>query len=231
MPAKKPIIDGKKQCSLCKEWKLLADFNKKPSSPSGVSSPCKKCFYEKYTLPNSRKNKAKHNANSRRWYRNNTARSRATSEAWDKAHPTQAKARKRKSIKKWSKNNRDRVNACRRRRKNTPKYKNKNVEYSQKRRARARGLDSTFTSTEWLWLLDICERKCLKCGSTTSNLTQDHIIPVIMNGGYVLENIQPLCSFDNLSKGTVAIDYRTREIRIAVMEKLRNVVTNNHIHV
>lgn len=50
--------------------------------------------------------------------------------------------------------------------------------------------------------------KCLKCGSTT-DLHADHIVPVSLGGLTVLENLQTLCSAENLSKGNrESVDYR-----------------------
>ncbi|KKN38025.1 hypothetical protein LCGC14_0757370 [marine sediment metagenome] len=43
---------------------------------------------------------------------------------------------------------------------------------------------------------------CAYCGSKSSNLTQDHIIPVARGGAYSVENIVPACSACNTAKGT-----------------------------
>lgn len=46
MPAhRKPIVDGKKCCIRCQEWKPLDQFYRRPGRPSGVSR-CKKCVKE-----------------------------------------------------------------------------------------------------------------------------------------------------------------------------------------
>lgn len=58
----------------------------------------------------------------------------------------------------------------------------------------------------------ICERygnKCLACGSTSSKLTIDHVIPISLGGDDIESNIQPLCKSCNSSKGNYhATDYR-----------------------
>ncbi len=51
---------------------------------------------------------------------------------------------------------------------------------------------------------------CLKCG-TKVDLHADHIIPIANGGITILDNLQTLCSVDNLSKGNrECIDYRKR---------------------
>lgn len=40
---KKPVVDGKKQCANCSEWKLLEEFNRNPVDSTGRASHCKAC--------------------------------------------------------------------------------------------------------------------------------------------------------------------------------------------
>lgn len=41
----RPIVDGRKQCSRCGEWKPLAEFHRQSRSPAGVHYKCKPCNY------------------------------------------------------------------------------------------------------------------------------------------------------------------------------------------
>lgn len=40
---KSPVVDGRKQCGKCSEWKPLADFNKHRHGSGGVESKCRPC--------------------------------------------------------------------------------------------------------------------------------------------------------------------------------------------
>jgi hypothetical protein len=42
-PFRKPIIDGKKQCATCKQWKILTEFGPSKRSASGYDSLCMRC--------------------------------------------------------------------------------------------------------------------------------------------------------------------------------------------
>jgi hypothetical protein len=37
------VVNGKKLCPVCKEWKLLSEFDKRPERPIGVKPKCKPC--------------------------------------------------------------------------------------------------------------------------------------------------------------------------------------------
>ncbi len=43
-----PVRDGKKQCSKCKEWKLLAEFHVNNNRLTGTVSECKECADDRY---------------------------------------------------------------------------------------------------------------------------------------------------------------------------------------
>lgn len=70
------------------------------------------------------------------------------------------------------------------------------------RRAAKYGVAGTFTVDEWLNLCVAYEHKCPACGSTTEQLTADHIIPLSRKGTNDIGNIQPLCRSCNSSKNT-----------------------------
>jgi 5-methylcytosine-specific restriction endonuclease McrA len=64
-----------------------------------------------------------------------------------------------------------------------------------------------FTATEWHELVLACGGRCLACGSR-EDLTVDHIVPLALGGSNTIENVQPLCSVCNGSKGGETRDYR-----------------------
>lgn len=59
----------------------------------------------------------------------------------------------------------------------------------------------THTKTEWIELRDRVGM-CLGCGSKTSQLTKDHIAPIVFGGCDCIQNIQPLCHSCNSRKGS-----------------------------
>lgn len=45
MAKARPIVDGRKQCCACGEWKPVAEFHRQARSPSGLHYKCKPCNY------------------------------------------------------------------------------------------------------------------------------------------------------------------------------------------
>lgn len=40
---KSPIVDGRKRCGICKQWKLCDEFTKHPHGTGGIKSVCRIC--------------------------------------------------------------------------------------------------------------------------------------------------------------------------------------------
>ena len=72
------------------------------------------------------------------------------------------------------------------------------------RLSRLKNLSHTLTSEQWeetkLFFSNNSECYCVYCGGKPEKITQDHIIPVIQNGGYDQDNIVPCCRSCNSSK-------------------------------
>jgi len=51
---------------------------------------------------------------------------------------------------------------------------------------------------------------CPRCKKDTNNFVKDHIKPIYQGGSDSIDNIQPLCSKCNLSKGNEIIDFRCK---------------------
>lgn len=73
----------------------------------------------------------------------------------------------------------------------------------------------THTKEDWLWMLEVCSHRCLKCGST-DYIEKDHIIPLYLGGGDTLVNLQPLFRSCNSGKSSECIDYRPHYVRMAL---------------
>jgi len=74
--------------------------------------------------------------------------------------------------------------------------------------ARARG---THTHEEWAALLEVCGRKCVKCGAPAT--AKDHIVPIYQGGSDAIDNLQPLCKPCNSRKGPDSTDLRPADWR------------------
>lgn len=65
---------------------------------------------------------------------------------------------------------------------------------------------------EWIEVLLSYEHTCLKCGSNSSKMNCDHIVPISKGGPNLKYNIQPLCGGCNKEKFILAEDYRPNPV-------------------
>lgn len=63
------------------------------------------------------------------------------------------------------------------------------------------------TDREWIELCQHHGYRCAKCNSE-ERLVKDHILPIYAGGSDGINNIQPLCTRCNSSKGPDRTDYR-----------------------
>lgn len=87
-------------------------------------------------------------------------------------------------------------------------YPEKTKVSHHRRRSRKLHASGSFTSKEWLALLEKHNHICLCCKRNDVALTIDHIVPLFHGGTNSIENLQPLCKSCNSKKGTKIIDYR-----------------------
>ncbi len=98
--------------------------------------------------------------------------------------------------------------------------RNRFIGYGRKRRARLAGADGNFTGRQWECLLDFYEGTCLCCGAS-AKITVDHVVPLVLGGSNRINNLQPLCSRCNSSKGIRVIDYRDPHLHGELLEAMR----------
>jgi len=95
------------------------------------------------------------------------------------------------------------------------KLQRKNAVLRSRRLAAARA-KNTHTAEQWAEILEMCDRRCVRCGDQAPEGFQpfkDHILPIYLGGSDGPENLQPLCLQCNSSKGPESTDWRSPEVR------------------
>ena len=175
-----------KHCTKCGKTKPLGDFHKDRRRPDGVRSSCKDC-----------------NKDAERLYKQaHRIQSREHEKRYIERHKNEIRERARAKYSEIAEKVRERV------RRWYADHPEKNSAKKENRRARMYGSGKTVTTKEWKSVLDKYGCRCLYPGCERTDLTMDHVIPLSLGGTHAIDNIQPLCSFHNSSKGTKAIDYR-----------------------
>lgn len=133
----------------------------------------------------------------------------AKSKEWAKANPTRRKTIANNHVRNNRKKYRERLQKWRTT--NLEKSRITNCRSSHNRRARIRNVKGSFSSSEWLELVNKYNGCCVACKQlpTENNpLTMDHVIPIALGGSNYIANIQPLCFTCNCRKHTRVVDYR-----------------------
>ena len=168
-----------KQCTACKEIEPLGEFHVNNSNKDGLATRCKGCT----------------RAAAKKHYQSNRDRLIESSKQYQRDN----RDRVYEGARRWRLANKDRSAEWRRR------YREGNAEkervYTQRRKARKAALPATLTTNEWDWLVSMTQGCCIYCGAEADNLAQEHVIPLIQNGGYTIENIRPSCRACNSRKG------------------------------
>lgn len=160
-------------------------------------------------------NKEKTREDSRQYRQAHPGLSKKYSQAWRDRNPEKSIEFGRKNYSKHRE--RHLVNSKTWREANPDKRKS----YNDKRRTIKYQTDFALTPQEWKWVLELCEHKCLKCGSTKS-IEQDHIIPLSRGGGHHIDNVQPLCDSCNNHKHTTSQDYRPDWLKSVIRSYLES---------
>lgn len=211
-----------KQCTCCKNKKLLDNFTLDRSKKDGYSSWCKKCM-QQYRETNkekiSRKNKLWSDKNKNyqdKWYESNKDKKRE----YNKQYQENNKAKIAENKKKYRKDTIEHTRACvSKRRKENPLFKFKQDTRSliNKSFKRSNNLFSKKNKTEEILGCSLEEFKNFISSKFTQNMSfenhgewhLDHIVPlasaateedIIKLNHYT--NFQPLWALDNLIKGS-----------------------------
>ncbi len=170
-----------KICTKCKEDLPIKSFGKHKLRKDGLQSVCKNCkskidkiycaLHKEKKLNYDKKrrgNEAQHEKDKRNIRRR-------------KLYTINPSSRK-KSNKKWKRNNPDKV-----------------MLQAQRRRARIKNAKGTFNSNEWKYIKNLFKYRCAYC-AYKKKLTVDHVIPLSKNGDHNIKNIVPACINCNSQK-------------------------------
>lgn len=183
----------------------------------GNGIPCEKCgTSEWYDSGNCKRCSCDA---SMRWRKNNPEKSREADRRF-KLHYKIDPEKHRKQTRDWARENPDKTRAS------VQNWRIRNPEkmasYKHNRRTRKTEAGGSYTAAEWKALCKQYNYRCLSCGKKTQ-LTADHVIPVIAGGTSDISNIQPLCKSCNSIKHDKTTDYRTKPgIKRWVQKRLFN---------
>lgn len=221
-----------KRCVKCGEWKDERAFRPKRRG----CRECERISNKVYNAVHAEERRA-----AARAYRQNYP---GGPQAYDRKRYQSAAENRRAYTQKWREENRDRYLTYKRSDRNRASgraYYRRNKErmkaqarfYRQnnkdkvnarthRRKARLRGSKGSFTAMEWQALCQKYSYRCLCCGKREPDikLTIDHVLPIVQGGTNTIDNLQPLCSTCNSSKGDRHIDYRPDQIKRPQVEQL-----------
>jgi hypothetical protein len=181
----------------------------KERNARGDCKACKREYNRKWAIENSEKK----SESNRQWREANSDKAREYNRQWTKEN----REKKREAGKAWEQSNRQE------RKEYFRQYQKDNAEARRVsrnvRRARKVGNGGSFTPQEWAQLCKQYGNRCCYPGCERTDLHADHVIPLAKGGTSDISNIQPLCAYHNLSKGTKATDYRTKPGLIAWIQR------------
>lgn len=202
-------VSTKKKCNNCGVEKPLSEFNKNKRYKDGYVTWCKACYanYREARAKDPEK-KAQDKARTDQWY-------------WDNREEKKAKNNAR-SRERWhndqeyrDRKNQQKKDAHRAKYGVDPKYtawyKKQGRKLRRIRRMRMLNVVGSHTPQEFEELCQKYNYRCLRCGTQTTDLAEDHIVPVgntEKQGTDYISNIQPLCQPCNSKKHTKVMDFR-----------------------
>ena len=181
------MVDDMRRCSRCKELKSVDEFGKDRSRKDGLTGRCKGCMKEYQQSDNGKAAQRKYRQSdsgkvAHKKY-NQSVRGKAAQRGYD------------------------------RKQSQTPERKAYVRNYHAKRNARKANLSHTLTAQDWSDKLDFFSNQCIYCWQEfpPEDLHQEHVVPVLKDGGYDKDNIVPSCQSCNSSKNaTDLLDFLSR---------------------
>lgn len=217
-PRERVIVDGKQQCTICKEWKLATPdfFYRASDNRTGLHAACKVCEKIKADRRHAENPEIRRQV-VRRYYASHRETILMRGKAYDIAHPEKRRERAqrrleenpnkvRRQSREKTQRYRDRHREIIRERERKRWYENPNMRIRTSRyHARKRNLPDTFTAEEWDNALEYFHGCCVYCGKQRDfwhSLEADHFVPLNSPNclGTVSCNVVPACKSCNASK-------------------------------
>lgn len=195
-----------KECTKCRETKVINEFYLDKKKKDGLFSACKSCIkrsnkaYKALEVsPETRK------AYNKKYYSNNSEK--IIKKVQDRLLVKDNKENKIAYDKEYSSKNRDRYNECQRKYAKTDSGKaSQSVRRTLRRERIIITDDSTITKDALVELFIEQNNKCFHCGivldkETPRAIHLDHIIPLSKGGQHTLSNVKWSCADCNMKKG------------------------------
>ena len=238
-----------KRCSKCGEWKNHSEFCKDARLKDGIKGICKTCFSVRRKEIRSLDIDAVRAA-ARHYAHTHKDKIKQYSESYHRTHADEIRQRRheyyiknKNALAPARKRYADEHREIQRKR-NAEYYKSHEVELRKYqhlyrktqrgrevarlakriRRARRLNLPATLTSSEWKTILEAYDHRCAYCGTQfklTSELHQEHVVPVNQGGGYTVDNIVPSCCKCNHKKGARTPEMAGMQKRVPKMKQLK----------
>jgi 5-methylcytosine-specific restriction endonuclease McrA len=175
---------SQKYCTKCGEWKDRTEFGKDSHKKDGLFSWCKQCSSKQ----------------TRRWQKEHPENVLSYQRVYRQRHPERIK-RYPENDKKWRLKNKDKVNQKvkdwyakhpGKKQELTKRYDALHPEERRARRreykARKKNAVGTITAAEWQVVLDKYNHRCVYPGCNNTDVTMDHVIPLVLGGTHTIGN-------------------------------------------
>ncbi len=152
----------------------------------------------------------------REWMRRNAEKAREGMRRWRERHPDEHREENRAYYARDPDRRQRQIDA-------SPNRRAVRKASDARRRARKLGAAGSYSTMEWLGLLEHYERRCGYCGDG-GPMQADHRSPLARGGSHGIENIIPACGLCNREKSTMTeMEFRRHQtIEAAKRPKIRN---------
>lgn len=185
------LVQGLKYCPHCDRVLVLESFAESKTTSDGRQSYCRVCYASYYETKRTARLEWQ-----RQYAANHAAEVKGRNVAYYEQH--REELCQREGARYYE--NREARRETQRAYVATEQGKEARQTSNHRRKERERANDASLTSEQWRRALEFFGHKCAYCGESTTDMHQEHFIPVVLGGGLTANNIIPACSTCNLSK-------------------------------